>query len=115
MSKRDDNVLLGDIIESIDHINDYTKDISLEVFLKDQKTKDAVARNFEIMGEAVARMNKQFKTTYAHINWKDLKEFRNIIIHAYEVVDYSLVWDTIKKELPPLYAQVKDLLNSLIK
>jgi len=89
MSKRDDLILLGDIIESVDNINTYTQGISKDDFLCDQKTKDAVARNFEIMGEAVARMNTEFKITYAHIDWRDLKEFRNIIIHAYEIIDYN--------------------------
>ena len=113
MSKRDDIVLLEDIIESIEKINTYTRGMAIADFLADQKTKDAVARNFEVMGEAVSRMNSEFRSLHAHISWKDLKEFRNILIHAYEIIDYSLVWTTIQKELPTLYEQAKDLLTKL--
>jgi uncharacterized protein with HEPN domain len=113
MSKRDDVVLLEDVTESIEKINSYTQELTIVTFLDDQKTKDAVARNFEIMGEAVARMSKEFKDTHAEIEWKELKEFRKVIIHAYEIIDYSLVWDTIKTELPPLYRKTQDLLNQL--
>lgn len=113
MSKRDDTVLLEDIVESNEKINRYTNDLHQSIFLSDEKTQDAVARNFEIMGEAVTRMSNEFKNLYEHINWQYLKDFRNILIHAYEIIDYSLVWDTIKKELPSVYEQAKDLLNKL--
>lgn len=113
MSKRDDIILLEDIIESIEKINEYTHGLTLENFLADRKTKDAVARNFEIMGEATARMNNQFKTIHTQIDWKDLKDLRNVFIHSYEIIDYSLIWDIIIKELPPVYEKLKDLLITL--
>ena len=113
MSKRDDIILLEDIVDSIEKINRYTNNLQLSLFLSDEKTQDAVARNFEIMGEAVARMSNEFKNHNVYISWQSLKDFRNILIHAYEIIDYSLVWDTIKTELPTLYEQAKDLLNKL--
>jgi uncharacterized protein with HEPN domain len=113
MSKRDDSILLEDLLEAIENVNAYTEGMTLDIFLADRKTKDAVARNFEVMGEAVGRMNPEFKSLHTQINWKDVKEFRNILIHAYEIIDYSLVWTTIQKELPALYTQAKDLLNKL--
>ena len=113
MSKRDDIILLEDIVESIEKINRYTNNLHLPIFLSDEKTQVAVARNFEIMGEAVARMNNDFKVLNAHISWQSLKDFRNILIHAHEIIDYSLVWDTIKRELPFVHEQTKDLLNKI--
>lgn len=113
MSKRDDIILLEDIVDSIEKINRYTNNLQLSLFLSDEKTKDAVARNFEIIGEAVARMSNEFKIQNGDVSWQSLKDFRNILIHAYEIIDYSLVWDTIKTELPSLYEQGKDLLNKL--
>src|SRR5438067_137493 len=109
MSKRDDIILLEDIIESIENIKDYTEAMTLQMFLADRKTKDAVARNFEIMGEAVARMNSEFKNTHIQINWLILKDFRNILIHSYEIIDYSVVWSIIKNKLPGVLEETKDL------
>ena len=113
MSKRDDSILLEDIIESIEKIKEYTHNLTLEDFLSDTKTKDAVVKNFEIMGEVVARMNTDFKTQHSKVIWKDLKDFRKILIHAYEIIDYALVWDTILNELPQVYKEAKDLLRTL--
>lgn len=114
MSKRDDVVLLQDIIESIEKISRYTNELQLPFFLTDEKTQDAVARNFEIIGEAISRMSIDFKNHHADINWQLIKDFRNILIHAYEIIDYALVWDTIQNKLPEFYEQVKDLLNKYI-
>lgn len=113
MSKRDDIILLENIIESIKKIKEYTHNLTVEGFLSDTKTKDAVVRNFEIMGEAVARMNIEFKTQHSNVVWKDLKEFRTILIHANEIIDYALIWDTILNELPLVYKEAKDLLRTL--
>jgi uncharacterized protein with HEPN domain len=96
MSRHDDVILLEDIIDSVKNINEYTEGMTLLTFLNDRKTRDAVARNFEIMGEAVARMNTEFKTTHSYINWQNLKDFRNILIHSYEIIDYCLEYSDAK-------------------
>ena len=56
MSKRNANLLIGDIIDSAYKILKYTEDLSFENFLTDSKTVDAVIRNFEIIGEAANRL-----------------------------------------------------------
>jgi uncharacterized protein with HEPN domain len=113
MFKRDDIILLQDIIEAIENIDEYTLGLTLQDFLYDRKTKDAVARNFMIVGEAIARMSSEFKSLHSEIEWKELKDFRNVLIHSYEIIDYSVVWDNIKEEMPPAYKKIKDLLNKL--
>ena len=50
---RDFQVYLEDIIEAIDSIEEYTKELTYAAFVKDKKTVDAVVRNFEIIGEAL--------------------------------------------------------------
>jgi len=61
MSKRTIKLLLEDILEAIESIKDYTSNISFEQFAADKKSKDAVARNFEIIGEAASKLPKEFK------------------------------------------------------
>ena len=55
MSKRDVRVLFEDIIESIERIKEYVGEMDYEEFLEDEKTKDAVVKRLEIIGEAVKR------------------------------------------------------------
>ena len=61
MSKRSHQLLLEDMLESARKIKSYCKEHTLESFLDDEQTKDAVARNFEIIGEAANRLSPDFK------------------------------------------------------
>ena len=83
MSERDLLLLLEDITFSINHIFDYTRELSLEKYEQDQKTKDAVERNFMIIGEAVSRIPDDFKSQHQQVEWRIIKDFRNFIIHEY--------------------------------
>lgn len=60
MSKRSVKLLLQDIVEAINNIPSYSSDMSFDQFMSDQKTKDAVVRNFEIIGEAANKLPKDF-------------------------------------------------------
>lgn len=61
MSKRDVLLLLDDMLQSAQKIKQYTKDLDFESFSTADKTKDAVVRNFEIIGEAANRIDKDFR------------------------------------------------------
>ena len=72
MSKRSSNVLLLDMKEAAEKILKYTKGLSFEEFLTDDKTIDAVVRNFEIIGEASLRIDEDFRLEDPQIEWKKL-------------------------------------------
>jgi uncharacterized protein with HEPN domain len=91
MSERDVPSLLQDILEAIGNIKNFTRGLTLEMYLVDLKTKHAVERNFSIIGEAVARIDKSFKDKYSSINWREVKDFRNIIVHDYFGIDDTIV------------------------
>ncbi|MBN1407993.1 MAG: DUF86 domain-containing protein [Calditrichaceae bacterium] len=60
MSERNQNLLLNDMLEAANKIRNYSRDMSYELFLSDEKTIDAVIRNFEIIGEASNRLDNEF-------------------------------------------------------
>ncbi len=111
MSKRNWKLFLVDVLESIEKIENYTSEISFEEFIKDEKTKDAVVRNIEIIGEAVKHIPEEIKEKYNQIPWKKITGMRNRLIHGYFVVDYTIVWEIIKNELPDLKEKVKTILG----
>ena len=76
MSERSLLLLLEDISFSIDHIFDYTAGLNFEHYETDQKTKDAVERNFSIIGEALARLDNGLTEQYPQINWRQVKGFQ---------------------------------------
>jgi uncharacterized protein with HEPN domain len=111
MSKRDPILLVGDILDSAEKILEYTDGFTLEEFIEDSKTVDAVIRNFEIIGEAANRLPDSFKEKYTEIDWFRIRGFRNRIVHEYFGIDYSIVWIIKDSYLPLMMAQLKPLVS----
>ena len=113
MSKREPVLLLEDIIESIHKIKIYTSGLSLDDFLKDDKTIDAVIRNFEIIGEAANRIPDEIRDKFQLVNWHRIRGFRNRIVHDYMGIDYEIVWEIIEKDLEELQNRIKEIRESI--
>lgn len=113
MSKRSDKLLLEDILEAIDSILEYTEGISIERFLTDKKTKDAVVRNFEIIGEAANKLSKRIRESNRHIDWAGLIGFRNVIVHDYFGIDYDVVWNIKNTHLGFLKNDILQLIQGM--
>jgi uncharacterized protein with HEPN domain len=111
MSKRKPEFLISDIIDSCEKILSYTKAISFEEFIVDEKTVDAVIRNFEIIGEAANRLPESFKNQHNDINWQHIRGFRNRIIHEYFGIDYSIVWQIKEIYLTEMLQKLKEILK----
>jgi len=112
MSERNLIFLLQDIKASIDKILEYTSGMTFVLYEADSKTKDAVERNFEIIGEAASRIPDDFKTEHPHIEWRIIKDFRNFIIHEYFGINNQIVWDIIQYRLPDLLKEISSLLRN---
>ncbi|HVZ95457.1 MAG TPA: HepT-like ribonuclease domain-containing protein [Chitinophagaceae bacterium] len=83
MPKRDDDLLISDMIECCRKILEYVKEMDFEKFIADEKTADAVIRNFEILGEAAKYISSETKSNSPLIEWRKMSDFRNILIHDY--------------------------------
>jgi len=106
---------LGHILEAIERINRYVGTIGEDDFLEDEKTQDAVIRNFEIIGEAsrnIERYQPDFAREHSEISWGIAYEMRNVLAHGYFMVDMEIVWKTIKNDLPKMAESVLRLVNS---
>lgn len=76
--KRYNKLYLEDILDSGKAIIEFTKGISFEEFVRDRKTQSAVIREFEIIGEAVAKLPDELRNQYPQIGWQDIQDFRNL-------------------------------------
>lgn len=115
MSKRDLRLFVHDMKESIEAIVSYIDGMSYETFIHDRKTYSAVIREFEIIGEAAKHLPEELTNSYPHIEWRDLKNFRNLLIHEYFGVDHRIVWNTAKHDLSKLKMTVENILIELTK
>ena len=111
MSERDISLLLGDMLESALKIKRYVEGMDYESFISDEKTVDAVVRNFEIIGEAANRIDPDFKIRYPELEWKRIRGFRNRIIHEYFGIDFEIVWTIIEEDIDNLIDWLEVLVN----
>ncbi len=109
MSKRADNLLVDDIAIAIHKILIFTSEISIEEFIKDEKTFDAVIRNFEIIGEAASKLSEKFILDNYHVEWSKMISTRNHLIHGYFGIDPKIIWNIIQNILPKLKIQIDEL------
>jgi len=107
MSKRDWKILFEDILESIDKIRLYTKDLDFEKFISNPMIIDAVVRNIEIIGEASSKIPEEIKNNFSEIPWIKLKGIGNRIVHNYIGVDVNIIWEIIEKDLVGLKKQIE--------
>lgn len=109
--KKDDLVYIGHINECILKIEEYMNSISMDEFIINTEKQDAVIRNFEIIGEATAKISIEFKMSHNEFPWRKMKSMRNFLIHDYDEIDMNLIWETIKLRLPDLKAKIEKILN----
>ena len=103
---------LYDILQSINEIEGYFTDRQkvFKDYLTDIKTKRAVERNIEIIGEAVNRILKK-DIHFDLINAQQIIGTRNRIIHGYDKISDDLIWSIIINHLPKLKDEITNLLK----
>ena len=100
------------------HIRDAIEDIEASVrglskgdFKKTKDAKDAAVRRIEIIGEAVKNISKELKQAHSEVEWSKIAGARDIMIHAYFKVDWDIVWDIVKRDIPDLKKKIQNILE----
>lgn len=83
------------------------------MFRNERTIRDAVYRNFEIIGEAIKRLDPHVKGLSPDTPWQKIAGFRDILIHHYFGVDIEFVWSVIEQNLDDLEETVQTLLNQI--
>ncbi len=86
--------------------------LSVDHYAKNRLVRNAVERNFEIIGEALRRLthhDPELASSLDHV--AHAIAFRNLLIHGYDIVADELVWQVIEDDLPDLLQQVQVRLN----
>ena len=101
------------MLESALKIMRYTQGLDYESFLADDRTVDAVVRNFEIIGEAANRSAEDFRERHQEVEWNRIRGFRNRIVHEYFGIDYRIVWTIIETYLDDLIISLETIIDEL--
>ena|SRR5437899_11866656 len=104
--------LLDDVRDAAAFIRQVTDGKTLGVYGADRLLRQAVERNFEIIGEAISRLARVDPDIAARIgDHPQIIAFRNVLIHGYDLIDHAQVWQVITHDLPRLEQQVSELLR----
>lgn len=77
-------------------------------FVADRRTQRATERLFEIIGEALARLARDFPSKAGRVpEHRRVIDFRNLLAHGYDVVDPRLVYDLARTRLPVLLVALR--------
>ncbi len=109
--KKDDTVYLRHILDAIEQIEDYTREMTENEFLSRPMVRDAVVRQIEIIGEAARNVSQEFQEAHPNLPWAEMIGIRNKIVHEYFNVNFAIVWDTVQADLPTLKKAIKRLLS----
>ena len=113
MKKRDYRDYIQDIIDSINDIESFTRDMSFEDFNNDRKTINAVVRSIEVIGEATKNLSKSVRDMNSSIPWKKMSGMRDKMIHEYFGVDIEILWKVAKEDVSSLKPLLENILKSL--
>jgi uncharacterized protein with HEPN domain len=100
--RKEYRVFLEDMLECVELIERYVKDMEEEDFYADPQVQDAVLRRLEIIGEAAKRIPETVRQKHPRIPWRKVAGLRDVIIHGYAGVNMKRVWTVIIENLPEL-------------
>ena len=66
----------------------------------------------QIIGEAARSMSIETREKHSEINWRDIIDFRNLLVHEYFRVDLKIVWQIIEQEIPTLKQRIDTILQT---
>ncbi len=111
--RKNDLVYLNHILNSIERIEEYTKNIDKRDFLSNHLIQDGTIRQIEIIGEATKNLSKDLREKYSQVPWSDIAGMRDRLIHHYFGVDLQAVWITVKMDISGLKDDILAILDVL--
>jgi len=112
---RDIKLYLKDILEAMEAIEKFVKNMNFDEFRNNDLVSSAVIRKFEIIGEATRNIPQEIRKKYPDIPWRTIVGFRDKLIHFYFGIKYELVWETIKSKIPKLKEGIKKVIEDIEK
>lgn len=108
--KKDVLVYVEDILDAMEKAETFIRGVTYEQFETDFRTNFAVVRAIEIIGEATKRLPTAFRDQHPDIPWKDMAGMRDVVIHGYDNVNLQIVWDVVKRDIPQIKPQIRQIL-----
>jgi len=109
--RREYRDFLVDILNAVNDIETFIKELTFETFINNREKIFAIIYCLQVIGEAVKNLPEEIREDYQEIPWSKIAGMRDRLIHGYFTVDFDKVWETIKRDLPPL----KKIITKILK
>jgi uncharacterized protein with HEPN domain len=107
---------LDDMIEAAGLVIEFARGFDMATFSVDRRTRDAVIRNLEVLGEAAKKLTDDVRSMDDTIPWRRIMGMRDVLAHDYFGIDDHILWDVVSVEIPRLLLQLtalKDRMNKV--
>jgi uncharacterized protein with HEPN domain len=101
------------LLDCIHHLENYTKEVDEDSFLRNEEKKDAYLTRIVMIGEYSARISDNLKDKFTEVEGQLMKSTRNYYVHVYWGIEWKRVWETIQTDIPPLRIKVENILSQL--
>ena len=108
-NKKDNKYYVKKIVTDLAFIVEHTKNLTLEEFEQNEILIDSVMFRLIQVSENSDKLTDDFKAYHGTISWRAMKGMRNRIVHEYGNVDMSVVYDTVKNDIPELLAELETI------
>lgn len=112
-NKLTDKDRLFHILDAIKSIEKFTKSITYEDYNDDYKLQLALVKLLEIIGEASNGITLETQEKFLEVEWAVLRGIRNTLVHEYFGIDYDIVWESIKQNIPVLKNKIETIFEIL--
>lgn len=110
-----DSGRLRHILDSICVLQDSKCRYTLEEVAKDPILFYGFVKHVEIIGEAVYKLTKEFRTAHPEIDWDAIEGMRHVLVHGYYQIKPRQLWNTIEKDIPELKPLIERYYADLVK
>ena len=110
MSKRIDQVYLGDMLDAARRVESKVARKTIHDFRADDTIQLAVVHLIQIIGEAASRVSSELREAHSDIPWNGVIGMRHRLVHDYGNINYEIVWSVAVDEMPKLIAAIERIL-----
>lgn len=103
---KNDKYYVKKIVTDLNFIVEHTSNLSQEEFQQEEVLVDSMMFRLIQVSECSDKLTTEFKNTHSSIQWRAMKGLRNRIVHEYGNIDFSVVFNTIRNDIPQLLSEL---------
>jgi uncharacterized protein with HEPN domain len=112
MPRRDWRLRIRDILDAVERIERFSRELTLDSFRRDERTIAAVSYELVVIGEAAVHVPESVRSAAPDVPWRVMSDMRNVVAHGYFGVDLAIVWQTATHDVPRLRPALERLLTT---